>query len=119
MDNPENVQQEQTRKEVRSDAATGLDVIKRGVLAFQKKVEELAEEGKRQYNIVATKSKIRDAKRDLGERVYALMREEETANPALDENVKDIIAGIKGLEEELAKLEVKAASPPPTGPEGR
>ena len=116
MDSPENVQQEQTKKELPADLKKGLEIIRRGVFAFQKKVEEIAEEGKRQYNIVATKSNIRDAKRDLGERVYTLISEEETANPALDEKVKVIIARIKGLEEELAKLESKVASPPPAGP---
>ena len=116
MDSSENVQREQIKKELRSDVGKGIAVIKRGVLAFQKIAEELAEEGKRQYNIVATRSKIRDVKRDLGERIYTLIKAAETTNPALDEEVKGIVARIKGLEEELANLEGKVASPQPVGP---
>jgi len=116
MDSPENVQREQIKKEVRSDIEKGLAVIKRGVFAFQKIAEELAEEGKRQYKIVATRSKIQGAKRDLGVRVYTLISAAETTNPALDEEVKGTVARIKGLEEELAKLESKVASPQPVGP---
>ena len=116
MDSPENAKPEQIKKGFPPDREKGLEIIKRGVFAFQKKVEEIAEEGKRQYHIAATKSKIRDAKRDLGDRVYTLISGEEAANPALDEKVKVTIARIRGLEEELAKLEGKAASPPPAGP---
>ena len=115
MDSPENVQREPIKKEVRSEMEKGLAVIKRGVIAFQKMAEELAEEGKRQYTIVATKSKIRDAKRDLGVRVYTLISAAETTNPALDEEVKGTVSRIKGLEDELAKLEGEVASRQPVG----
>jgi hypothetical protein len=116
MDSPEKVRQEQIKEEARSDMEKGLAFIKRGVVAFQKMAGELAEEGKRQYAIAATKSKIRDARRDLGARVYTLMSGSETANPALDEGVKGIVARIKGFEDELAKLEVNVASAQPAGP---
>jgi predicted nucleic acid-binding Zn-ribbon protein len=115
MDSPENKQWERTRKELRSDMEKGFAVIKKGIIAFQKKAEDLADESKRQYQIAATKSKIRDARRDLGGRVYALISKAETENPALDEEVKAIVARIKGLEEEIAKLKVKVASPQPVG----
>ena len=111
VDRPENDKHEQTRKEVRADREKGLAVIKRGVLAFQKMAGELAEEGKRQFTLAATKSKMQDAKRDLGVRVYTLIRGAEAANPALDDEVKNSVARIRGLEEECAKLEGKAAAP--------
>ncbi len=116
MDSTENVQREQIKKELGSEVGKGIAVIKRGVLAFQKIAEEVAEEGKRQYRIVATRSKIQDAKRDLGVRVYTLIKVAETTNPALDEEVKGTVARIKGLEEELEKLEGKVHSPQPVGP---
>jgi hypothetical protein len=116
MDNHGDGKQEQFKKEMRSDMEKGLAFVKRGVVAFQKMAGELAEEGKRQYAVAATKSKIRDAKRDLGARVYTLLSKAETQNPALDEGVKGTIARIRGLEEELAKLEVKVASAQPAGP---
>ena len=49
MDSPEHAQREQVKKESRSDMEKGFAVVKRGILAFQKKAEELAYEGKRQY----------------------------------------------------------------------
>jgi hypothetical protein len=115
MDNPENVQWEQLKKELRTDMKKGLAVIKKGIITVQNKAEELVDEGKRQYQIIAARSKIRDAKRDLGGRVYTLISKAVIENPTLDDEVKGIVARIKGLEEEIAKLEGKVASPQPVG----
>ncbi len=43
MDSSENVKREQFKKELRSDVGKGIAGIKRGVLAFQKMAEELAQ----------------------------------------------------------------------------
>jgi predicted nucleic acid-binding Zn-ribbon protein len=101
---------EQIKKEVQNELEKGLAVIKNGVIVIQKKAEELSDEGKRQYRMMSTKAKIHNSMRDLGARVYILMSQARTKNPALDVSVKDIMARIKGLEAELAKLEGKAGA---------
>lgn len=108
----DNMSWEKLRKELQFELEKGLGVIKNGAVGIQKKAEELTEEGKRQYKMLSTKSKIHDAMRDLGENVYRLMRRARTKNPALDARVKAIAARLKSLEAELAKLEVKAGASP-------
>lgn len=96
------------KKELQNDLEKGLAVIKNGVIVIQKKAEELTEEGKRQYKMLSTKARIHDALRDLGARVYMLMRGARVRNPALNAGVKEITARIKSLEAELAELEGRA-----------
>jgi len=104
----DNVSWQKIKKELQNELEKSLAVIKSRVNDIQKKAEELTEEGKRQYKIMSTKAKIHDAMRDLGSKVYMLVSESGVKNPALDAGVKDVIAGIKSLEVELANLEAKA-----------
>jgi hypothetical protein len=104
----DNMNWENIKKELQNELEKGFAVIKNGVIVVQKKAEELTEEGKRQYKMLSTKAKIHDAMRELGAKVYMLMRGARIKNPALNAGVKDITARIKKLEAELAKLEGKA-----------
>ena len=108
----DNVNWEKIKKELQTELEKGLAVLKNGVIVIQKKAEELTEEGKRQYKMLTTKARIHDEMRDLGAKVYILMRNARVRNPALNPEVKVITARIKSLEAELAKLEGRAGAAP-------
>ncbi|HTF99517.1 MAG TPA: hypothetical protein VK654_02890 [Nitrospirota bacterium] len=110
---------EQLKKELQSELEKGLAVLKNGAVVVQKKAEELTAEGKRQYKMLVIKAKIHDAMRDLGAKVYLLMGGRRATNPLLNADVRETAAKIKGLEEDLAKLEGKAAKKPAPRTAGR
>jgi len=107
----DNMNWEKIKKELQNELEKGLGVIKNGAIVIQKKAEKLTEEGKRQYKMLSAKTKIHDAMRDLGAKVYMVMSGRRNKNPALDAGVKDIISHIKSLEAELAKLEGNTDAP--------
>lgn len=105
----DNVNWELIKKELQTELEKGLAVLKNGAIVVQKKAEELTDEGKRQYKMLSTKARIHDAMRELGAKVYLLMSGARVKNPALNSAVRDLAAKIKSFEDELAKLEGKAA----------
>mgnify|MGYP006367995781 CR=1 FL=1 len=82
----------------------GMAAVKKGAIVAQKKAGELTEEGTRQYKIFALKAKVHGGISDLGARVYTLMGSR-AKNPALDPQVKNIVAQIKKLDAQIASLE--------------
>jgi hypothetical protein len=83
----------------------GITVVKEGAAVVKEKVEELTEEGKKQYNIFLLKTKVQKEISELGGRVYDLS--EKLKNPMVDKKVKALIARIKKLEAKVTRLENK------------
>jgi hypothetical protein len=84
----------------------GIVAVQKGAIVAKKKAGELSDEGKRQYQLIALKTKVHSGISDLGARVYALMSAR-AKNPAVDAKVKDIVAQIKKFEAQIAALEKK------------
>jgi len=94
------------KKDLQKGMEKGMAAMKKGAIVAQKTAGDLTDEGKRQYKIFALKTKVHEAVSDLGARVYALMGSR-VKNPALDAQVKNIVAQIKKLDEQIADLEGK------------
>jgi len=97
------------KKDLQKGMERGMAAMKKGAIVAQKKAGDLTNEGKRQYKILALKTKVHEGVTDLGARVYALMGSR-VKNPALDAHVKDIVAQIKKLDAQIAELEKKPRS---------
>lgn len=98
------------KKDLQKGYEKGMAAIKKGAIVARKKAGQLTEEGKRQYEIVAVKSKIHQAISDLGARTYVLLAASGAKNPAVDDRVKDLMARIKKLEEDLARVQGSAGT---------
>jgi len=96
---------QKVKKDLQRGIREGITVVKEGAAVVKEKVEELTEEGKRQYKIFALKTKVQKEIAELGGRVYDLSAE--VKNPMLDRKVKAIVARIKKLEAQITKLEGK------------
>jgi hypothetical protein len=83
----------------------GITVVKERAAVVKEKVEELTEEGKKQYNIFLLKTKVQKEISELGGRVYDLSAK--LKNPMVDRKVKALIARIKKLEAKVTRLEKK------------
>jgi hypothetical protein len=94
------------KKDLQKGMEKGMAAMKKGAIVAQKTAEDLTDEGKRQYKIFSLKTKVHEGVTDLGARVYALMGSR-VKNPALDPQVKDIVANIKKLDAQIADLEGK------------
>jgi len=92
------------KKDLQKGMEKGMAAMKKGAIVAQKKAGDLSDEGKRQYKIFSLKTKVHEAVADLGARVYALMGSR-SKNPALDPQVKSIVAQIKKLDAQIADLE--------------
>jgi hypothetical protein len=94
---------------LKADLETGLEegivALKKGTIVVRKRTGDLTDEGKRQYKLMALKSKLHNGLSDLGARVYLLVAEKGRKNPAADAKVKDITAQLKRYEAEIALLE--------------
>lgn len=97
------------KKDLQKGVEKGMAAMKKGAIVAQKKAEDLTEEGKRQYKILKFKTKVHEGVTDLGARVYALMGSR-MKNPALDPQVKNIVAQIKKLDAQIASLEKRTRS---------
>jgi hypothetical protein len=102
----ESIDWEGIKKDLQKGMEKGMAAMKKGAIVAQKKAGDLTDEGKRQYKIFALKTKVHEAVSDLGARVYALMGSR-SKNPALDPQVKNIVAQIKKLDAQIADLEGK------------
>ena len=100
----ESIDWEGIKKDLQKGMEKGMAAMKKGAIVAQKTAGDLTEEGKRQYKIFALKTKVHEAVSDLGARVYALMGSR-VKNPALDVQVKNIVAQIKKLDEQIARLD--------------
>lgn len=83
----------------------GIAVVKEGAAVVKEKVEELTEEGKKQYNMFLLKTKVQREIAELGGRVYDLSVK--LKNPMVDKKVKALITRIKKLEAQVTRLEGK------------
>jgi peptidoglycan hydrolase CwlO-like protein len=80
-------------------------MVKEGVIVVRAKAEELTEEGKRMLKVFELKTKVQKEISELGGKVYALSSK--LKNPLLDKKVKPIIARIRKLEGQIARIEGK------------
>jgi hypothetical protein len=116
----ESINWDRIKKDLQEGLEKGMAAMKKGAIVVQRKAEELTEEGKRQYKVLTLKARIHEAITDLGAKAYALMSGRRAKNPALDAGVKDIMARIKDLEEQIAILEGKGSEASPKArPKGR
>jgi hypothetical protein len=99
----ESIDWEGIKKDLQKGMEKGMAAMKKGAIVAQKTAGELTDEGKRQYKILTLKTKVHEGVTDLGARVYALMGSR-VKNPALDPQVKDIVAQIKKLDAQIADL---------------
>jgi len=105
----ESIDWEGIKKDLQKGMEKGMAAMKKGAIVAQKTAGELTDEGKRQYKILTLKTKVHEGVTDLGARVYALMGSQ-VKNPALDPQVKDIVAQIKKLDAQIADLEKEPRS---------
>ena len=99
-------------KDLKKGIEGGIAVLKEGANVVSVKMNELSEEGKRQYKIFNLNLKIQDQINELGSMAYAVL----DSRKSLDENkkIKAAFAKIKKLEWQLSKIEggkkIKTAS---------
>lgn len=96
---------EKIKSDVQKGIREGFGIVREGVIVAKAKAEELTEEGKRRLKIFELKTKVQREISELGGRVYAVS--EKLKNPMLDKKAKAVIARIKRLETQIAKLEDK------------
>lgn len=100
----ESIQWDKIKKDLQKGLEKGMVAVKKGAIVAQKKAGEMSDEGKRQYQLYALKTKIHQGFSDLGARVYALMGRR-AKNPSLDAKVRDIVSQLKTLEGQIKTLE--------------
>ena len=101
------------KKDVKKGWAEGIAAVMQGANVVSLKMNELSEEGKRQYRMFNLHVQIKDQINELGGLAYTVLEN----GKSLDENkkMKAVYKKIKKLEWQLGKLEGspprKAASP--------
>jgi hypothetical protein len=93
------------KNDIQKGIREGFGIVREGMTVAKAKAEELTEEGKRRLKIFELKTKVQREISELGGRVYAVSGK--LKNPMLDKKAKAVIARIKKLETQIAKLEVK------------
>lgn len=92
----------------------GLAVLKEGANVVSVRMNELSDEGKRQYKMLNLTLKIQDRIKELGDMTYAALDGMKSVDE--DKKIKAAFAKIKKLEWQLSKLEgqriIKTASAP-------
>jgi hypothetical protein len=90
-------------KDLKKGIEGGIAVLKEGATAVSVKMNELSEEGKKQYKIFNLNLKIQDQIKELGGMAYAVL----DSSKNLDENkkIKAAFVKIKKLEWQLSKIE--------------
>lgn len=81
----------------------GIGMVREGVTVVREKAEELTEEGKKRLKLFELKTKVQREVSELGGRVYAIGSK--VKNPMVDKKVNAIVARIKKIEAQIAKLE--------------
>ena len=94
----------------------GITVLREGASVVSVKMNELSEEGKRQYKMFNLNVKIQDQMKEMGGIAYALIDAGKSLDP--DKKLKAVYAKIKKLEWQLSKIEggkkIKAGVPKKT-----
>jgi hypothetical protein len=93
------------KNDIQKGIREGVGIVREGVTVAKAKAEELTEEGKRRLKIFELKTKVQREISELGGRVYAVS--DKLKNPMLDKKAKAVIARIRKLEAQIAKLEGK------------
>jgi len=96
---------EKIKRDIQKGIREGFGIVREGMTVARAKAEELTEEGKRRLKIFELKTKVQREISELGGRVYAVS--EKLKNPMLDKKAKAVIARIKKIETQIAKLESK------------
>ena len=108
---------DKVKKDLQKEIKAGVTMVREGAAVVKKKAGQFTEEGKKQYKIYELKSKVHEWIAELGGKVYELYSEVD--NPMTDTTVRLIIARIKKLESQIAKLEGKPKSEPKKKPADR
>jgi hypothetical protein len=107
MKSPGSITSRKLLTEMAKGLRSGVITVKRGTIIVRRKTKDLSEEGKRQYRLIALKTKMHRELSALGGRVYSLVSANDKKNLSEDSIVKDITAQIKWYEAEIAVLERK------------
>jgi len=94
---------ERVKKDLQRRIKGGIGIVKEGVTIVKAKAGELTKEGKKRLKLFELKTKVRREISELGGKVYDLSAKPK--NPLLDSKVKAIIARIRKLEVQIAKIE--------------
>jgi lipopolysaccharide export LptBFGC system permease protein LptF len=101
------------KKDVKKGWEEGLTAVMQGANVVSVKMNELSEEGKRQYKMFNLHVKIKDQMNELGEIACAVLKSGKNLDE--DKKVKAAFTKIKKLEWQLSKLEgdkkIKTAAP--------
>jgi hypothetical protein len=95
---------DRVKKDIQKGVDESIAAVRKGATVAVEKAEELAEEGKRRYKVFELKMKVQSNFTELGGKVYDLASKS-AKSPLLDAKVKAIMAGIKKLEAQIARLE--------------
>ncbi len=90
------------KKNAKKGWVEGLAAVMQGANIVSGKMNELSEEGKKQYQMFNLHVKIKDQMNELGEVVYAAFKKGK--NPDEDKKVKSALAKIEKLEWQLRKI---------------
>lgn len=101
------------KKDVKKGWKEGIAAVMQGANVVSVKMDELSDEGKRQYKMFNLYVKIKDQKNELGEIVYAVLERSKCLDE--DKKIKAVYNKIKKLEWQLSKIEndkkIKVATP--------
>ncbi len=92
--------------------------VKEGVTVAADKTEEYTRIGKIKLDIAGLNRKREKQFAELGEKVYHLFGEKKAGGISQDKGVKDLVAGIKALEDELEEKKKKIEEIKAEGKEG-
>lgn len=90
------------KKDLKKGWEEGLAAVMQGANVVSGKMNELSEEGKRQYQIFNLHVKIKDQMNELGEIVYAAFKKGKNLDE--DKKIKSAFAKIEKLEWQLSKI---------------
>jgi hypothetical protein len=101
------------RKDVKKGIEEGIAAVMQGASVVSVKMNELSDEGKRQYKMFNLHVKIKDATNEMGEYAYAALNNMKSLDE--DKKIKAAFTKIRKLEWQLSKLdggkEIKVAAP--------
>lgn len=100
---------DRVKKDIQKGVDESIAAVRKGATVAVEKAEELAEEGKRRYKVFELKMKVQSNFTELGGKVYDLASKS-AKSPLLDAKVKSLVAGVKKLEVQIAKLEKAAGA---------
>jgi len=91
------------KKDLKKGLDEGIAAVMQGANVLSVKMNELSEEGKKQYKIFNIYVKIKDQKNALGEMAYAVLKNGKSLDE--DKKLKASYNKIKKLEWQLSKIE--------------